>query len=243
MSNQRVDTRTLEMEKHFFFDYLKSKARLEMPLLGGFIDTDSSNLETAWDHLTSGPAQLDLIVVAASYQKSHRLNDLLPHVKKEAELPCFLWPKAIDYVCDGFQGIMLPVLISGRNPEFLFGRHVALAPKLSGSNTKIIPTGYMMIGSDSITEMEYLTNTLPIPLDKPNIAICTAMAAEMIGMSAIMVDFDTSLKQPASLHMIRQLREHVRMTLLVKGRVHNHSDHEDLKEIPCDVLLLAWDNH
>ncbi|MBK7852391.1 MAG: hypothetical protein IPJ66_14990 [Bacteroidetes bacterium] len=43
----------------------------------------------------------------------------------------------------------------------------------------------MLIDSGAPTSVSYASNTLPIPHDKDDIAACTAMAGEMLGLKMI----------------------------------------------------------
>ena len=81
-------------------------------------------------------------------------------------------------ISDKADAILFLSLISGRNAEMLIGRHVISAPMLKKSGLEILPTGYMLI--DGGSSVSYMSNTFPIPHDKDDIAVCTAMAGEML---------------------------------------------------------------
>src|SRR5690606_39710549 len=82
-------------------------------------------------------------------------------------------------------GNVLLSLISGRNPELLIGRHVTAAPYLRRSELEIIPTGYILVDGGQPTTVSYMSQTMPIPRDKPDIAGCTASAGELLGLRVI----------------------------------------------------------
>ena len=79
-------------------------------------------------------------------------------------------------------------LISGRNPELLIGQHVVSAPFVKQSGLEIMPTGYIVIDGGAPTTVSYISNAAPVPADKNEIAMCTAMAGEMLGMKLIYMD-------------------------------------------------------
>lgn len=79
-------------------------------------------------------------------------------------------------------------LISGRNPELLIGQHVISAPFLKMSPLEMISTGYLLIDGGVQTAVQYMSNTYPIPANKDDIAVCTALAGEMLGLKMIYLD-------------------------------------------------------
>ena len=78
--------------------------------------------------------------------------------------------------------ILLLSLISGRNPELLIGNHVIAAPYLKTVKEKLISVGYILISCGNKTSVEYISQTEAIPSDKPEIAVATALAGEMLGL-------------------------------------------------------------
>ena len=48
-------------------------------------------------------------------------------------------------------------LISGRNPDYLIGKHVKSISKLKETNLEVIPTGYILIESGKETAVEKVT--------------------------------------------------------------------------------------
>ena len=59
---------------------------------------------------------------------------------------------------------------------------------LKMSGLEIMPTGYMDVDGGAPTTVSYISNASPIPADKNEIAMCTAMAGEMLGMKLIYMD-------------------------------------------------------
>jgi heptaprenylglyceryl phosphate synthase len=55
-------------------------------------------------------------------------------------------------------------------------------PPEARSGIEVIPTAYMLIENGTLHLVEYMSNTRPIPAHKPEIAVATAMAGEMLGL-------------------------------------------------------------
>jgi putative glycerol-1-phosphate prenyltransferase len=110
-------------------------------------------------------------------------------------------------------------LISGRNPELLIGQHVVSAPAVRKSGLEILSTGYMLIDGGAPTTVSYITNSLPIPADKYEIALCTALAGEMLGMKLIYMDAGSGARRPIPIEMIERVAQVIESPLIVGGGI------------------------
>src|SRR5690606_29950953 len=110
-------------------------------------------------------------------------------------------------------------LISGRNPELLIGQHVISAPVVRQSGLEIISTGYMVIDGGAPTTVSYISNATPIPADKNEIAMCTAMAGEMLGMKLIYMDAGSGARRAVSENMIEKVAGIIEIPLVVGGGI------------------------
>src|SRR5690606_37228031 len=139
--------------------------------------------------------------------------------KSATSIPVIIFPGSANQICDSADGILLLSLISGRNPEFLIGAHVTAAARLRVSGIEILPTAYMLIDGGAATTVSYISNTLPLPADKPDIAACTAMAGEMLGLRLIHMDAGSGAKNPVPNAIIRAVREAVDLPIIVGGGI------------------------
>ena len=89
----------------------------------------------------------------------------------------------------------------------LIGNQVISAPLLKHSNLEILPTGYILIDSGKPTTVSYMSNTTPIPYDKNDVAMCTAMAGEMLGLKLIFMDGGSGATNPISESMINMVSQ------------------------------------
>jgi putative glycerol-1-phosphate prenyltransferase len=110
-------------------------------------------------------------------------------------------------------------LISGRNADLLIGQHVISAPFVKKSGLEIISTGYMVIDGGAPTTVSYISNASPVPADKADIALCTAMAGEMLGMKIIYMDSGSGAKKAVSEEMISSVATNINVPLIVGGGI------------------------
>ncbi len=164
-------------------------------------------------------AQVDYFFVGGSLVISNRLSDCISRIKESCDIPVVLFPGSPSQVSPNADALLYLSLISGRNPELLIGQHVISAPMVRQSGLEIISTGYMVIDGGAPTTVSYISNASPIPSDKKDIATCTAMAGEMLGMKLIYMDAGSGARKPVPEEMIHAVSSHTSVPLIVGGGI------------------------
>jgi phosphoglycerol geranylgeranyltransferase len=166
-------------------------------------------------------ARVDYLFAGGSLVVSDHLDKMVQQIKSLCKIPVILFPGTPSQVSPYADGLLYLSLISGRNPELLIGQHVVSAPAVRKSGLEIISTGYMVIDGGAPTTVSYISNALPIPADKNEIALCTAMAGEMLGMKLIYMDAGSGARRPISTEMIERVSSSIEIPLLVGGGIQN----------------------
>jgi putative glycerol-1-phosphate prenyltransferase len=130
-------------------------------------------------------------------------------------------------------------LISGRNPDFLIGQHVVAAPILKKSRLEIISTGYMLVDCGKQTTVSYISNTTPIPHDKPSVAACTAIAGEMLGLKALYLDGGSGAMYPVSNKMISMVKRSTDVPLIVGGGINTVQKALEALTAGADMIVIG----
>jgi phosphoglycerol geranylgeranyltransferase len=164
-------------------------------------------------------AGVDYLLVGGSLVVSDHLDQVVQQIKAQCKIPVILFPGTPSQVTPYADALLYLSLISGRNPELLIGQHVVSAPAIRKSGLEIISTGYMVIDGGAPTTVSYISNALPIPSDKNEIALCTAMAGEMLGLKLIYMDAGSGAKRPISTDMIERVSACIDIPLIVGGGI------------------------
>jgi putative glycerol-1-phosphate prenyltransferase len=164
-------------------------------------------------------ASVDYLLVGGSLVVSNHLDEVVQQIKKECDIPVVLFPGSPNQVSRYADALLYLSLISGRNAELLIGQHVISAPMVRQSGLEIMPTGYMVIDGGAPTTVSYISNANPIPADKNEIAVCTAMAGEMLGMKLIYMDAGSGARRPITEEMIEAVSKHISIPLIVGGGI------------------------
>ncbi len=184
------------------------------------IDPDNYSIQ-ALDNVVkhSVEAGVDYFFLGGSLLVTDHHARIISFIREHSAIPVTLFPGNNLQLNNQADGILLLSLISGRNPEMLIGHHVISAPFLRASNLEIISTGYMLIESGTATTANYMSNTMPIPSGKDEIAVCTAMAGEMLGMKLIYMDAGSGARNPVPPSMIRRVRDSIGIPLVIGGGI------------------------
>jgi phosphoglycerol geranylgeranyltransferase len=164
-------------------------------------------------------ADVDLLMVGGSLLSNGHFEKTIKAIKKISSIPVVIFPGNNLQISAAADGILLLSVISGRNPELLIGKHVIAAPVLKASKLEIMSTGYMLIESGKQTAASYMSNTNPIPHEKDDIAACTALAGEQLGMKMIYMDAGSGAQNSVSASMIRSVSKTISIPLIVGGGI------------------------
>ena len=164
-------------------------------------------------------AKVDYFLVGGSLVVSNYLDECVQIIKRNCNIPVILFPGSPSQVSKYADALLYLSLISGRNADLLIGQHVVSAPFVKQSGLEIMSTGYMVIDGGAPTTVSYISNAAPLPADKTEIAMCTAMAGEMLGMKLIYMDAGSGAKCAISENMIAKVAACIKVPLIVGGGI------------------------
>jgi putative glycerol-1-phosphate prenyltransferase len=164
-------------------------------------------------------ARVDYFFVGGSLVISDYLDQCVQYIKRSCAIPVLLFPGSPSQISKYADALLYLSLISGRNPELLIGQHVVSAPVIKQSGLEIMSTGYMVIDGGAPTTVSYISNAAPLPADKNEIAMCTAMAGEMLGMKLIYMDAGRGAKRPITERMIEKVANCIDVPLIIGGGI------------------------
>jgi putative glycerol-1-phosphate prenyltransferase len=162
---------------------------------------------------------VDYFFIGGSLVVNNMLDALLNQIRQRCSIPLILFPGNSFQLSYRADAILFLSLISGRNAELLIGQHVISAPFLKMSPLEIISTGYILVDGGVMTAVQYMSNTYPIPTQKDDIAVCTALAGELLGLKMIYLDAGSGAKTPVSESMIEAVSGAISVPLIVGGGI------------------------
>lgn len=201
------------------------------------IDPDKFQSDSLLD--LAEKCNVDILLIGGSILTNGNFEKCISAIRKKTKIPLIIFPGNNLQISNKADGILLLSLISGRNPDMLIGKHVISAPVLKSSGLEILPTGYMLIESGTQTAALYMSGTAPIPSDKDDIAMCTAMAGEMLGLKLIYMDAGSGAKNCISGTMIKKVRKSIGIPLIVGGGINTVEKARKACSSGADIIVVG----
>ena len=204
------------------------------------IDPDKVDMQqvSQLTHLCND-AGVDYIFMGGSLMMSSHLDACIQQVKSVYPNPVLLFPGSPSQLSSYADGLLYLSLISGRNPELLIGAHVVSAPMVRASGLEIISTGYMVVDGGVATTVSYMSGSAPLPHDKDDIAICTAMAGEMQGKQVLYMDAGSGARKSISETMIQKVSTGTGIPLIVGGGIREAEQAYRCGMAGADVIVVG----
>lgn len=226
--------------QQIIYPTLLSQKQQGSKALAVLIDPDKSSVQHI-DQLANlaTTAGVDYFFVGGSLMVSNNLDACIHAIKKRCAIPVILFPGAPAQISSSADALLYLSLISGRNAELLIGQHVLSAPTVKRSGLEILPTGYMVIDGGAPTTVSYISGAAPIPANKPDIALCTALAGEMLGLKIIYLDAGSGAKKAVSEEMVATIATQISVPLFVGGGIRNAEKAYALCNAGADVVVAG----
>ena len=202
------------------FDKLKKIVKEKGAGFIVLIDPDRKNdkkLETLVENANC--SGVDAILVGGSLMMDGRSHDRVARIKDIANIPVIFFPGGVGQINEYYDAMLFMSVISGRNPHYLIGEQVIAAPIVKDLGIEAIPTGYMLLDGGSATTVEFMSGSLPIPMDRPDIAIAHALAGQYLGMKLIYLEAGSGAKYPVPIETIEQIDRETIVSLVVGGGI------------------------
>jgi phosphoglycerol geranylgeranyltransferase len=204
------------------------------------LDPDKLNLDILQEKIDAiNSAAVDYIFVGGTIIGTDFMDTLLLQLQEKTFVPKIIFPGNGLHINNRADGILYLSLISGRNPEFLIGQHVISAPILKRSKLEILPTGYILVDGGKPTTASYISNTAPLPNDKPEIAVATAVAGEMLGLKLIYLDSGSGAQIPVSESIIQAVKKHTDTPLIVGGGINSLQKASKALAAGADIIVVG----
>ncbi|WP_296384531.1 geranylgeranylglyceryl/heptaprenylglyceryl phosphate synthase [Winogradskyella sp.] len=221
---QNIITSTLKIEK--LLAVLIDPDKMKLEAVSSFISKVNQSIAT---HIFVGGSEVDEGVT----------ETLIVEIKKHTELPIVLFPGDVIQITNKADGILFLSLISGRNPEYLIGKHVEAVSKLKGTNLEIIPTGYLLIENGKETSVERVSQTKPIKRSQIQTILNTAKAGELLGMKLIYIEAGSGASHSIEPEIISKVKEELNIPLIVGGGIRSKVELESAYKAGADLVVIG----
>lgn len=181
----------------------------------------------------------DAFLIGGSFLLREGFEEAIREVKSAVDLPIVIFPGNGYQISAEADGVLFLSLISGRNARWLIEEQVHAAPRIRELGLSALPTGYMLIESGNITSVAFISDTTPIPREKPDIAVAHALAAEYLGMKALYLEAGSGAKYTVPPKIVSAVRKNCGLPLFVGGGISDVETAAEIKKSGADFIVVG----
>ena len=184
------------------------------------IDPDKINEDSLSSFISKAEkAGVDAFLLGGSLLLSGDLKSVILKIKSISSIPIIIFPGSVSQVIPEADALLYISLVSGRNADQIIGQHVLAAPIIKKIGIEPISTGYILVESGKVTTAEYMSGSKPIPRNKPEIAMATALAAEFMGMKMIYLEGGSGAELSVPNEMVKYVSSQCTVPVIVGGGI------------------------
>ncbi len=225
--------------KNIYQDILKSIEKGEK-FLAVLIDPDKVKTEK----LSSFISKVNESIATHIFVGGSTVNDndseiVVTEIKKHTQLPIVLFPGDVTQITDKADALLYLSLISGRNPDYLIGKHVESISKLKQTNLEVIPTGYILVENGKETSVQRVTGTQPMPRKDIQKIADTAFAGELLGMKLMYLEAGSGATAHITSEIISFVKSTLQIPLIVGGGIRNKEQLLNTYKSGADLIVIG----
>ena len=162
---------------------------------------------------------VDAIFIGGSLILDNNCESRVSMIKSLSELPVIFFPGGISQLNKHYDAMLFMSILSGRNPHYLIGEQVVAAPIVKDLGIEVIPTGYLIVDGGSNSSVQFMSGSNPIPIEKPDILVAHALAAQYLGKKLVYLESGSGAKNPIPNKLVEAVNNYIDIPIIVGGGV------------------------
>lgn len=201
--------------ERYLLDRINSEGSIHITLIDPEKVTTPQASAIAQKASVSGTSAI--MIGGSTFVSVKHLDAVVKAVKRAVKIPIILFPNNVTSISRYADAIWFMSLINSVDPYFLMGAQVLGAPLVKRYGLEPIPLGYIIVGEGGTAGI--VGKAVPIPYDKPELAVAHALAGQYLGMHFIYLEAGSGAKKPVPQEMIRAVRHYIDVPLIVGGGI------------------------
>lgn len=198
------------------------------------IDPDKYNSELI---KIANTCKVKYIFVGGSSLQKNNFEKTIKSIKSLTKIPVIIFPGDETQVSKLADGILILSLLSGRNAEYLVGKHVKAASKIKASKLPAIPTGYILVNGGITSTTQKITKTTPLT-NKKEITE-TAIAGELLGKQLIYLEAGSGASKTLNTSIIKEVKKQISIPLIIGGGINSTIKAKSIISCNPDYIVIG----
>ncbi|MGQ9538213.1 MAG: geranylgeranylglyceryl/heptaprenylglyceryl phosphate synthase [Candidatus Bathycorpusculaceae bacterium] len=221
--------------ERYLLDKISSEGAIHITLIDPEKVTPSQASSIAKKAKASGTSAI--MIGGSTFVSTKHLDDVVRTVKRATGMPIILFPNNVTSISRYADAIWFMSLLNSVDPYFLMGAQVLGAPLIRKYRLEPIPLGYIIVGEGGTAGI--VGKAVPIPYDKPELAVAHALAGQYLGMRFIYLEAGSGAKKPVPQEMIRAVKQHISATLIVGGGIRARAQALAAASAGADIIVTG----
>jgi len=178
-----------------------------------------------------------IMIGGSTFVSGAHLDDVVKTVKRTVKIPIILFPNNVTGISRYADAIWFMSLLNSIDPYFIMGAQILGAPLVKKYGLEPLPLGYIIVGEGGTAGV--VGRAIPIPYDKPELAAAHALAGQYLGMRFIYLEGGSGAKSPVPPDMIRAVKHHVDVPLIVGGGIRSREMALAAASAGADIIVTG----
>jgi phosphoglycerol geranylgeranyltransferase len=221
--------------ERYLLDKIKSEGSIHMTLIDPEKVTPPQASTIAQKASVSGTSAI--MIGGSTFVSVKHLDAVVKTVKRAVRIPVILFPNNVTSISRYADAIWFMSLINSVDPYFLVGAQILGAPLIKRYGLEPIPLGYIIVGEGGTAGI--VGKAVPIPYDKPELAVAHALAGQYLGMRFIYLEAGSGAKKPVPQEMVRAVRHYIDVPLIVGGGIRSRAQALKVASAGANIIVTG----
>lgn len=185
-------------------------------------------------------SNIQFVFIGGSTVQPEQFRTVSKFIKAHLNIPIIGFPGDVYQYDKSLDGLLYLSLLSGRNPDFLIGRHVLTSKEIFRLGIDIIPTAYLLVDGGKLSTTAYVSQTQAMPQENIDLILRTVMAGMLQGKQVAYLDAGSGAKFPIHTDIVKEIRKE-NIPLIVGGGIRSIEQIEQLHKAGANLVVIG--NH
>jgi len=182
-------------------------------------------------------SQFDWIFIGGSTVDKGELGECLRAINRRTNKPVIIFPGDQDQIDPSADALLLLSMLNSHDPEFIVGKNIDSSLALKSSGLELIPTAYVLVGSDRSTTVARVSRSNPI--SDPGRILQTVLAAEQMGKQLVYLESGSGANAPLDPDVLKRCKEEIQIPVAVGGGIQTMSAVKEYWGLGADIVVVG----
>jgi phosphoglycerol geranylgeranyltransferase len=178
-----------------------------------------------------------MMIGGSTFVSQAHLDDVIKAISQVVKIPIILFPNNITGISRYADAIWFMSLLNSVDPYFLIGAQILGAPLVKKYGIEPMSMGYIIVGEGGTAGV--VGKAIPIPYNKPELAVAHALAGQYLGMHFIYLEGGSGAKNPVPPEMIRMVKQSIDIPLIVGGGIRTKEQALVAASAGADIIVTG----